>query len=141
MSQNLSNFLETSLLGHTFLGSVFTPVDTLYLSLATSIASDGDFFTEVTTNIGYARQPLTRAAVLTGITSVPQHTIANSQDISFPTATATWGNVVGVGIHDIDTIGAGNLYFWGLVSVPRQINSGGEIVVPAGDMKIKMDTD
>lgn len=141
MSTNLSNYLEQALLGHTFLGSVFTPVDTLYLSLATSIASDGDFFTEVTTNLGYARQPLTRAAVLTGITSSPQHTVANSQEIAFPTATGTWGQVVGVGIHDSDTIGAGNLYFWGLVSVPRQINTGGEIVVPAGDMTIKMDLD
>jgi len=141
MSNNLSNFLEQALLGHTFLGSVFTPVDTLFLSLATSIASDGDIFTEVSTNIGYTRMPLTRAAVLTGITSAPQHTVATSQDISFPTATATWGNIVGVGIHDSDVIGAGNQYMWGFIPVARQINTGGEIVVPAGDMTIKMDLD
>lgn len=141
MSNQLSNFLEQALLGHTFLGSIFTPVDTLYMSLATAISSDGDVFTEVSTGLGYARIPLTRAAVLTGITSAPQHTVANSQDISFPTATGTWGNLTNVGIHDSDVIGAGNLYFWGTIPVPRQVNPGGDVVVPAGQMTIKMDLD
>lgn len=141
MSNNFSNFLEQQLLGHTLLGSIFTPANTLFLSLATTIASDGDFFTEVSTSLGYTRMPLTRASVLTGITSAPQHTVATSQDISFPTATGTWGNIVGIGIYDSDVIGAGNLYYWGTIPVPRQINPGGEIVVPAGDMTIKMDVD
>ena len=99
-----SAFLEQNLLGVTLLGSSFTGPATVYLSLATSVASDGDSFTEVTTNLGYGRLPIDFSEPTSG----PNFSCVNSAPVTFSAATTPWGVVTHFAIFDAEAIGSGN---------------------------------
>lgn len=130
-----SNYLEQQLLGVTLLGSAFTAPTTVFLTLATSIASDGDSFTEVTTNLGYSRV----AVNFSEPTSPNDYTVVNSADVTFSAATSTWGTVAHFGIHDSLAIGSGNLLYWGNLSVSRNVQTNDVLEVLAGNLSVKLD--
>jgi hypothetical protein len=132
---NFSNYLEQQLLGHTLLRSTFTAPTTLYLSLATSLASDGDSFTEVPPGTGYARELLN--GNLSGPTSGPTWTVVNSNAITFTTATTGWGSVTHFGIHDASA--GGNLLYWGTLSTPRTVTDSDVLEVPVGNLSVLLD--
>lgn len=134
---NFSNFLEQQLLGHTLLGSSYSAPTTVYLSLATSIASDGDSYTEVTTNTGYARVIL--SGKLTEPTSGNDWTVSNSQAVTFSAATTGWGTVAHFAIFDSITIGGGNMLYWGDLSVSRNVQNSDVLEVPIGNLTVKLD--
>ena len=131
----MSNYLEAKLIGVSLLGSSFTAPTTTYLSLATTVASDGAFFTEVTTNIGYTRQPILWSAP----TSLNDTTVVNSANVPMGTATTPWGTITHVGIYDGGTIGAGNLLFWGAVTTPRSVETNDAVSIPAGQLTVLFD--
>ncbi len=132
---NFSNYLEQQLLGVTLLGSSYTAPATVYASLATTIASDGDFFTEVATNTGYARLGIDFSAPTSG----PGYTCATSADLLFATSTTPWGIVVAFGIYDSATIGAGNLLYWGTLGTSQDISTGQTVQIIAGDLTVTLD--
>ena len=131
---NFSNYLEQQLLGVTLLGSSFTGPATVYASLATTLASDGDFYTEVTTNTGYARTPIDFSAPTSG----PLYTCVNSADVLFSTSTTPWGTVVHFGIFDSETIGGGNLLYWGDLGTSQAIGTGQTVQILAGDLTVRL---
>jgi hypothetical protein len=89
--------------------TVLAPVATVYVALATAIPTDAGF-TEVTNANGYARQ----SCAISAVTAGPPSYVTNSGIINFPTVTSTnWAAVVGWGIYDSGTYGAGNLLFYG----------------------------
>ena len=93
--------------------TVITPVATVYVALATAIPTDAAF-TEVTNANGYARQ----ACAISAVTAGPPSYVTNSGIINFPTVTSTnWAAVLGWGIWDSGTYGAGNLLFYGTLGV------------------------
>ena len=130
---NFSNYLEEQLLGHTLLGSSFTAPATIYLSLATSIASDGDSYTEVTTNLGYARVLLN--GNLSSITSQND----NSSDLTFAAATTPWGTVAHFAIFDDPTIGSGNMLYWGDLTSTRNVQTDDVLEFQAGNLSVRLD--
>lgn len=132
---NFSNYLEQQLLGVSLLGSSFTAPATVYLSLATSIASDGDSFTEVATNTAYARL----AIDFSEPTSPNDYTVVNSSDLTFATATTPWGTVAHFGIFDTETIGAGNLLYWGDLTTSRSVQTNDVLEVLAGNLTVRLD--
>ena len=131
----MSNYLEQKLLGVSLLGSAFTAVTTPYLSLATTVASDGDFFTEVATNVAYSRQPISFSAP----TSPNDYSVVNSVGVAFTAATSTWGTVTHFGLHDGSVIGAGNLLYWGVLDTPRQVLTNDVFEVNAGQLSVRLD--
>lgn len=131
---NFSGYLEQALLGVTLLGSSYTAPSTVYVSLATTINSDGDFFTEVATNTGYARV----AVDFSEPTSGPTFTCANSSDVSFATATTPWGTVVAFGIYDSGTIGAGNQLYWGTLGTSQAVDTGNTLEFLAGNLTVRL---
>ena len=93
--------------------TVITPVATVYVALATAIPTDAAF-TEVTNANGYVRQ----ACAISAVTAGPPSYVTNSGIINFPTVTSTnWAAVLGWGIWDSGTYGAGNLLFYGTLGV------------------------
>lgn len=132
---NFSNYIEQQLLGVTLLGSTYTAPATVYASLATTIASDGDFFTEVATNTGYARLGIDFSEPTSG----PTWTAVNSADLLFSTSTTPWGTVVAFGIYDSATIGGGNLLYWGNLGSSQVVGTGQTIQILAGDLTVTLD--
>lgn len=127
MPGSASDFLENKIIDHMLRNQAYTPPATIYLALFTVMPNeDGSGGTEVSGG-SYARQSFTLTAASGGATS-------NSADIVFPTATADWGTIVGVGIYDAST--AGNLLVHSTLNVSKQVLTGDTFKILAGDLDI-----
>ena len=123
-----SNFLEEKVLGYTFCRSSFTIPATFYVALCTSITSDGDSATEVTTNVGYAHQPVWWTAPVN-----PGGTITSSPTVTFGAATTPWPiSVTWVAIVDSVTIGSRNVWAYGLLDVARTVSTNDSLSFTSG---------
>lgn len=127
MSQ-MSNYLENALVNATLRGTTFSTPATVYMALYTSDPTEADTGTEVTGG-GYARQPVTFSAPSNGATS-------NSANVTFPQATANWGNVTHIGIRDAAT--GGNLLYYTTLTTARNILSGDTIAVLSGQLSVTL---
>ena len=106
--------------------------DTLYLGLMTAGADETGGGTEVSGG-AYARKAITFSAAQTdggGVTSM-----ANSAQIEFPTATASWGTVTSWAIFD--ALSSGNLLWYGDLTVSKEILANDTILLHAGDLVLK----
>ncbi len=122
---SFSDYLENKVLGYVFTGAAFTQPGTKYLGLLTAAPSDTGGGTEVSTSgTAYARQSV--AFTLSG-TSPTQ--VANTSQIDFPTATASWGTISHYGVYD--AVSAGNLLSWGPLAASKAIGAGDVFRTPA----------
>jgi hypothetical protein len=139
MSQ-MSDWLEGQIRAHIFRTATFTKPTVIAIALCTALPDDtktGATITEVTNANGYARQTLnpldanwTAASATDGLTD-------NASAITFPTCTtATWGTVSHVAICDSATWGAGNMLFWGTLSVSKVVGVGDVFKFAIGDLDI-----
>lgn len=137
MAQFKSNYLADAQLNW-FKGTAFpaAPANTyvaLFTVAPTSRAGTGG--TEVSGG-AYARQAIASSAwnaVSTsgsGLTSIEQITQVNA--ITFPTATANWGTIVGMGLYD--AVSGGNLLEYGDLTTSQVVNNGNTFQVPATDI-------
>lgn len=124
----MSNYLENALVNATLRGTAFSAPATVYLALYTTDPTDADTGTEVTGG-GYARQAVTFSAPTDGVTS-------NSANITFPAATANWGNVTHIGYRDAAT--GGNLLYYAPLSTARNILSGDTIAFLSGQLSVTL---
>jgi hypothetical protein len=125
----ISDYYENKIIDHMLRGQAFTPPSTIYLALYTVAPSDSGGGTEVSGG-GYQRQPVTLSPASEGTTS-------NSADITFPTATSSWGTIVAVGIFDAQT--GGNLLMWANLTQSKTVDSGDTFKINAGDLDISFD--
>lgn len=102
-----SDYLENKVLDHLMGRTTFTAPATLHFALYTVAPSDTGGGTEVSGG-SYARVAVTNDA--TNWPAASSGTKRNANTITFPEATASWGNIVAIGILDAAT--AGNLLFW-----------------------------
>jgi hypothetical protein len=137
----LSDYLEQKLLDHVFNEVVFSVPTTVYVSLYTTDPTDADTGTEVSGG-AYARvlvnengggSPAWDLAVVDGI----GYLVDNGNDITFPTATASWGTVTHFGIHDASTLG--NLLFHGALTVSKPVGDGDTFKFPVGDLDCRLE--
>ena len=106
----MSNYLENALINVTLRATSYTAPTTVYVGLFTSDPTDAGSGTEVSGG-SYARTAVTFAAPSNGVTT-------NDADVTFPTATASWGIVGWIGINDALT--TGNL----LYHTPLDVSKG-----------------
>jgi len=131
----LSDYLENALINHIFGNADFARPANIYLALYTSDPSDADGGTEVNGG-SYARQPVPTgassewAAANSGATS-------NNNTITFPTATANWGDISHVGLRD--ALSGGNLLMHGALAESKTINNGDIFRFNAGDIDVSLD--
>ena len=139
----MSDYLRGQVLTHIFRDASFTKPSTLAIALLTTGAVAGDtgqFSTgtgnEVANSGSYARQTLDPdddnwAAISSGATN-------NLSDITFPTASGSWGTIVAVAITDSATYDAGNLLFYGTLATSKTVTSGDTFTFSATDLVVSL---
>jgi hypothetical protein len=141
----MSDYLENKIIDQVFRGQAYTFPTTLYVGLYTAAPSDTGGGTEVTGN-AYARASVaaslanfagTQGAGTTVASSGTTGTTSNNGSITFPTPTASWGAVTSFGIFDAAS--AGNLLFYGTLTITKTINQGDTVTFPAASLSIQID--
>ena len=126
----MSNFLEDALINATLRATTFTSPATVYVSLWTSDPTDAGSGTEVSTSgTSYARTAVTFGAPSGGVST-------NSADVTFPTATASWGTVGWIGINDAAT--GGNLLYHTALDTAKAIDSGDIFKISTGNLSVTL---
>jgi hypothetical protein len=126
----MSNFLENALINATLRNTTYTSVATVYVSLWTSDPTDAGSGTEVSTSgTSYARTAVTFGAPSNGAST-------NSADVTFPTATASWGTVGWIGINDAAT--SGNLLYHTALDTAKAIDSGDIFKISTGNLSVTL---
>lgn len=136
----LSNYLEAALLGLIFNKDALTG-PTTYLALYTDDPTDADTGTEVTGG-SYARvliydngsgSPDWIVAVVDGV----GYKVENDDDVTFPTATAPWGTVTHIGIHDAAS--GGNLLYHDALDESKTIGTSDVFKIDAGNLTLRLE--
>ena len=123
-----SNYLENALINAVLRNTSYTSPTTVYVSLYTTDPTDADSGTEVSGG-SYARTAVTFGAPSNGVST-------NSADVTFPTATASWGTVTHIGIHDAST--SGNLLFHTPLDTAKTIDSGDIFKITTGNLSVTL---
>jgi hypothetical protein len=126
----MSNYLEVALLNATLNGTTYTAPATVYVSLWTSDPTDAGSGTEVSGG-SYAR-----TAVSFATASGTSGNVLNDADVTFPTATASWGVVGWIGINDAAT--AGNLLYHTALDTSKTIDSGDIFKISTGNLSVTL---
>ena len=126
----MSNFLENALINATLRNTTYTSVATVYVSLWTSDPTDAGSGTEVSTvGTSYARTAVTFGAPSNGVST-------NSADVTFPTATGSFGTVGWIGINDAST--AGNLLYHTALDTAKAIDTGDIFKITTGNLSVTL---
>jgi hypothetical protein len=124
---NISTYASDKALDALFRNSAYTSTSTwvsLWTAAPTMPAGTGG--TEVTGG-SYVRERLD-----TLLAAAAAEASSNSSDITWPQATADWGTVVGVGIHDAST--AGNLLAFGTLTANKTVSNGDTFSIPSTNL-------
>jgi len=124
----MSNFLENALINATLRNTTYTSPATVYVSLWTSDPTDAGSGTEVSGG-SYARTAVTFGAPSNGAST-------NSADVTFPTATGSWGTVGWIGINDALT--TGNLLYHTALDTSKTIASGDIFKISTGNLSVTL---
>jgi hypothetical protein len=146
---NMSDYLENKLIDQIFRAQAFTFPGTLFFALATTTPTDsttGATVVEVTGG-SYARQSIATATntftstngATTGASTGTGGTTSQVAAITFPTATADWGTVVGIVITDSGTTAAGNALFWATLTANKVVGNGDTFQFAAGNLSAQID--
>lgn len=123
--------LSNALLNHVLRNTAYTSPSAVYVALYTVAPTPTTAGTEVSTAGGtlYTRVVATFSAAATAATS-------NSVAITFPVAGAPWGTVVAASITDSATVGAGNVLYFGNLTVPKVVGVGDQINFSIGTLSV-----
>lgn len=127
----ISNYLEDEIVDHIFGNGSFTPPAT-YVALFTTAPDPetGSGGVEVSGG-SYARQQVSSWDISSGGAT------ANTNEVAFPTATASWGTVVAAALYDAAT--AGNMLMSTSLAQSKTINNGDTAKFAAGDIDFSLD--
>lgn len=130
MPNNKSTYLETAVLNVVLRGGVLTAPTTVYVGLYTAMSSDRSVGgTEVSTSgTAYVRQPISFAVPTYAMDGSASS--ASTSTVTFPTATAIWGTIVGFGLYD--AVSSGTLLYFGTLSSSQTVNQFDQIVFDIG---------
>lgn len=105
-------------------------LQTYYVGLFTANPSDtgggtevsGGSYARVAVTASLANMAGTQAAASTSASSGTGATTSNNASITFPTPSANWGSITGIGIFDLAS--SGNLHFWAPLTTNKTVNNG-----------------
>jgi hypothetical protein len=133
---SFTDFLEKELLDHVWSASTYTAPATLFLALFTTVATDATPGTEVTGG-SYARASSTNDATEWPAATGTLATKNNANDITFPTATASWGTVVAFAFFSLAV--AGDYLAWADLDTSKTIDIGDTAKFAASAITITLD--
>lgn len=134
-----SNYLENKVLDHVLRNTAYTQPGALYVALfnntsgsaATNLEA-GTLTDEVSTSgTAYARKAATFGAASSG-------SATTSADITFDVATDSWGTVTHAAVMDGGTAGAGNVLFYGALTVSKSVTTGDTFKISSGQLTITL---
>jgi hypothetical protein len=122
---DFSDYYENQIINHMLRGQAFTPPTTVYVALFTS-STGLEANTGVTgeaTGTGYARKAVTLSEATTGAT-------ANSAEVNFGTAGASWGTITHAALvdHETNTTWGTNVNVLAWKVVDSKVVASGDIV-------------
>tara|TARA_R100000951_G_scaffold51681_1_gene43574 strand:- start:254 stop:646 length:393 start_codon:yes stop_codon:yes gene_type:complete len=126
----MSDYLEVKLLNLTLNGTAFTAVNNPYVSLHTADPTDAGTGTEVSGG-SYAR---TAASFATA--SGTSGLVATDADVTFPTATGTWGVVGWIGLWDAST--GGNMLYHTALDATKTVDAGDIFKITTGNLTVEL---
>lgn len=124
-----TNYLENKLLDHVLNNASFTSPTTVYVGLFTTAPTDTTSGTEVSGG-SYARQVLSVSTASDGV-------VTSDADVTFPQATASWGTIVALGIHD--ALSSGNLLMYTDLTTSKTIDEGDILKISTGSLTVTLD--
>lgn len=131
-----SDFYENKIIDHMLRGVAYTVPTTVYVALFTAntgLEANNPTSEVSTSGTAYARVAVTLNAASGGATS-------NSADLTWTTATASWGTVTSAAIVDHltnTTWGTNvNVLMWADLSASKLVNSGDLFKILAGDLDV-----
>jgi len=124
----MSNYLENALIDATLRNTSYTSPTTVYVALHTADPTDAGTGAEVSGG-SYDRTLVTFGAPSDGASS-------NSADVTFPTATASWGAVTHIGIWDASS--SGNLLYHTALDSSKTIDSGDIFKITATNLTVTL---
>lgn len=125
---SLSNTYETDVLEWLFTGTSVTRPTAWYIGLFTSDPTDAETGTEVSGG-SYVREAATF--------SVTGDTATTTAATEWPVATAVWGTITHVAVHDAST--GGNIIASAALTASKTISTDDVFRIPAGDLDITID--
>lgn len=125
---NFSNYLEDALINATLRNTAYSSPTTVYVALYSTDPTDADTGTEISGG-SYARQSVTFGAPSNGVAT-------NNADVTFPTATGSWGTVTHVGISDSST--AGNLLYHSSLTASKTVGTGDVFKISTGNLSVTL---
>lgn len=135
---NLTNFGEGEYLDYAFNGVALAAPGT-WLALFTAGPADDGTGTEVTGG-SYARIQVNPNGAVAGprwtakaLDGSGDYFIANSDILTFPTATAGWGVVVGVGVFD--ALSGGTMRQYAALATSQNVSVGNTFKFAVGDLR------
>jgi hypothetical protein len=144
----MSDYLENRLIDHVFRGVSYVPPTGLYIALFTVNENDANSAGVEVTGGSYARVNVAPSAANWAATNAAGSTVAtssgtggttsNNAPIAFPTPTANWGTITGVGIYDAAV--GGNLLWYGALTASQLVNSGNPYTFAAASLAVQIDT-
>jgi len=126
----ISDYLEVKLLNLTLNGTAFTAVNNPYVSLHTANPTDAGTGTEVSGG-SYARTA-SSFATASGTSGL----VASDADITFPTATGTWGVVGWIGLWDAST--GGNMLYHTALDATKTVDAGDIFKITTGNLTVAL---
>jgi hypothetical protein len=126
----MSDYLEVKLLNLTLNGTAFTAVNNPYVSLHTANPTDAGTGTEVSGG-SYARTA-SSFATASGTSGL----VASDADITFPTATGTWGVVGWIGLWDAST--GGNMLYHTALDATKTVDAGDIFKITTGNLTVAL---
>jgi len=154
MSDAASNYLENKLLDHSLRYSTapYTGAATVYCALfagtfdptvktalesGSSAATSTNWGFHEINNASYARQAITFGS------AAASGSISSTATVTFPVASADYNNtatsgstVTALAIMDAST--AGNVLFYGALTVSKQVSSGDQFTISTGNLTIQL---
>ena len=129
---NATRYLRKAMLDHVMGKTAFSMPAEIYMALFTADPTElGSQAAEVSGG-DYARQAI---EALMSATDLTTGEATNASEISFPTATASWGLISHIGILDALTVG--NMLFFGPAETTRLISTGGRYVAAPGQFILR----
>lgn len=136
-----SNYLENKILDHVLGEGArdFTSPATLYLGLFKNTSGNvlvnleaGTLTDEISTSgTAYSRKAVNFSAAVNGVA-------ATAATVTWETATADWGTVTSVAVLDTDTVGAGNVLFYGNLTTSKTIENGDTFQISGTNLTVTL---
>ena len=126
----MSDYLENAILNATLNATNYTAPTNPYVSLHTADPTDAGTGAEVSGG-GYARQTASFPTA-----SGTGGSVSTDADITFPTATASFGTVTHIGVWDAAT--GGNLLYHTALDSSKTIDSGDIFKITSGNLTVTL---